>query len=409
MKARAASLGALPRRALGLARLGLGASGVTRERPLGGPVYAQIGLSDACNHRCTMCGYHPPTEPSAPLGQFGFTKPGLLPLATFERVVDDLASLGTQQLDLVGRGEPLLHPDAVRAVRHAKSRGLVVTLTTNGSRLDAAIAEGLVDAGLDRLRVSLNAGRAETYPRIHANQDAAEFGRVVANARRLAELRRARRSPPHVALAFAIGATNFRELVDMVERAAEVGADAAHFQHAVHMSYTPDLALDDDAWRELVEARVPEAVRRARALGVETDLPALAASPPAYRAARTKGKSAIVPCYVGHFFTLVLGNGNVMACCQTQEALGDVGVESFRSIWSGPRYRRMRALARKLPATASELSAYECDRCFFRPHNLTVHKFLHPLSRSAWTNDERTMPLAEYARLSRLERSHDDD
>src|ERR1043166_5098174 len=74
------------------------ALGWTRDRPLAGPLYAQISISDPCDQRCVMCEYHPPAE-AAPLAQFGGRRPGVMDLATFERVTDDLSRLGTRQLD----------------------------------------------------------------------------------------------------------------------------------------------------------------------------------------------------------------------------------------------------------------------------------------------------------------------
>src|SRR6266545_2534298 len=159
------SLRALPRRILQLGQLAVNSLGWTRDVPVGGPLYIQISISDPCNHRCVMCAYHPPTDESVRLGQFGGDLPGLMPPEDFTRLVAELRALGTRQIDLVGRGEPLLHPHAAEMVAYAKDSGFTVTMTTNGSRLDATTACKLLDARLDRIRVSLNAGIASTYPR----------------------------------------------------------------------------------------------------------------------------------------------------------------------------------------------------------------------------------------------------
>lgn len=52
-------------------------------------------------------------------------------------------------------GEPLLYPRIGDAVNYASSRGLRTELTTNGSLLIGDKIEGLVKAGLDLLRISL--------------------------------------------------------------------------------------------------------------------------------------------------------------------------------------------------------------------------------------------------------------
>jgi radical SAM protein with 4Fe4S-binding SPASM domain len=322
----------------------------------------------------------------------------------FERVVRDLASLGTRQLDIVGRGEPLLHPDAGGMIRLAKSLGFTVTLTTNGSPLDGALSDELMEAGLDRIRVSLNAARRATYPLIHQNQGSDAFDQITRQVAQLCARRTETRSRLHVSLSFVVLATNFRELADMVELAGSLGANSAHFQHNVHTQHADDRPLSGEEYAELISQRIPAAIAAARRAGVETDLEALAESPPAYLAG-SKGTPSMVPCYVGHFFTTVLGNGQVMACCQTQEALGNVNQDGFRSVWNGEAYRRFRRDARSLPGSAGSLSAYECDRCFFRPHNVAVHNALHPLSRVPLGAGEALVPLRHFVRLSRLEKS----
>src|SRR5262245_24900488 len=108
------------------------ALGWFNDRPLRGPLYAQISISDPCDQRCIMCEYHPPADATTPLAQFGGRRPGVMDMATFERLTDDLCRLGTRQLDLVGRGEPLLNPCALDMVAYAKQRGFMVTMTSNG-------------------------------------------------------------------------------------------------------------------------------------------------------------------------------------------------------------------------------------------------------------------------------------
>jgi MoaA/NifB/PqqE/SkfB family radical SAM enzyme len=384
--------------------LALGALGLTADRSLFGPVYAQVSVADVCNYRCLMCGYHPPEGNPDPPGQFGGKAPGLIPEGVFGRLVEELWALGTRQVDLVGRGEPLLHPGLAGLVERAKRRGFTVTLTTNGSRLDEEVSRLLLAAGLDRIRISLNAGRADTYPKLHINRTTEDFRRVCTQVRRLLELRRSTGAPAHVAAAYVIGSVNYREVSEMIETVSEIGADAAHFQFCVRMAGADAMEMSAAQHRELVEAVIPTALERARALGVETDLSALASSPPAYLLAGGPNPTDVVPCYIGYFFTLVLGNGGVMGCCQTLQTLGNAAEDGFAAVWNSGAYRRFRRAGRRLPEPDEMLSTCECDSCFFRPHNVTIHNLLHPFSRIPAAPGERAMALSDLARLSRLKR-----
>jgi MoaA/NifB/PqqE/SkfB family radical SAM enzyme len=382
-----------------MSQLAVNSLGWTSDVPMGGPLYMQISISDPCNHRCVMCAYHPPGD-AAGLGQFGGESPALLSLVEFKGLIDELRGLGTRQIDLVGRGEPLLHPHAAEMIAYAKDRGFTVTLTTNGSRLDEATARELIDARLDRIRVSLNAGSAETYPRIHVNQTPDAFRTIRENVRTLCRRRTERNSGLYVTLAFVVGSINFAELVEMVEMTHELGADAAHFQHIFHMDGTADLALSDSEYERLMHALIPTALARAEMLGVETDLAALQSAPATYRF--RSATQAMPPCYIGHFFTVVLGNGSVMACCQTQKSVGSIRDGGFTRVWRGDAYRRFRRAARRLPERSHELESYECDRCFFRTHNVTLHNTLHPFSRIPPAEGERSIPITDFISLSRL-------
>ena len=99
-----------------------------------------------------MCLYHPPSEARAPLEQFGGIQPGVMQLSTFRAVVDDLRRLGTKQVSLAGRGEPLLNPAFVEMVAFAKEAGLEVSITSNGSRLTESRARSLVELGMEHFR-----------------------------------------------------------------------------------------------------------------------------------------------------------------------------------------------------------------------------------------------------------------
>ena len=114
-----------------------GSLGLTGGRALTGPVQAQIGISDPCNHECVFCWDHPPKEreTSATADRFGHRRPGVMALEQFKGIVDDLYDLGTRRIDLVGRGEPLLNRSAPEMIRYVKKRDMHLVLCTNASRL----------------------------------------------------------------------------------------------------------------------------------------------------------------------------------------------------------------------------------------------------------------------------------
>ena len=389
------------------AYIGASSLGFTGGRAPSGPLHAQIGISDPCNHRCVMCWDHPPDarESGSTVDRFGQQAPGLMTFERFRGVVDDLHGLGTRRIDLVGRGEPLLNNAIDEMVRYAKGRGFMVTLCTNASRLTESRARLFVDASLDRMNVSLNAGRPDTYPLIHVTETADDYRQVKRNLAAVAAAKKtAGRQLPHVKLSFVVSALNFGEIDDMVAAAVEVGANEAYFVHSVVHDGTPDLALSRQQHAELM-ASLPAAGDRARAAGIITNLATFGATIPTYLDAALTGPP-VVPCYVGWYFTVILGNGSVMPCCQCSQAVDRLtGDRTFAEIWSSERYAAFRQAARALPEKNDVLSSCECDRCMLRPRNISIHNLLHPWARIEGGDEEQYFTLADLVRMKKEDRS----
>lgn len=385
----------------------LAASGVglTAGRAPTGPLYAQLSICDPCNHRCVMCWDHPPDgrESEWTQGRFGSEAPGVMGLDTFRGIVDDLHALGTRKVELVGRGEPMLNKHAADMVEYAKGKGFYVGMTSNASKLDAEMARRLVAAGMDHLHVSLNAGRPDTYPKIHVTESPESYRQHKRNLEGLAEAKRAAGSElPYVRTAFILQSANQREVMDMVEAAHEVGAQEAAFHHVIVHDATQDLALSRAEYDELL-ASLPAAQARAEELGVNTNLASVAATPPLYLQEVVTGEKA-VPCYVGWYFTVILGNGEVSPCCQCSRTIDRVtgGQEAegtrFRDVWRSQAYQRFRSAARALPAASDELDGCPCDNCQLRPRNISFHNFFHPFDRIEAGPDEQLYTLSDVLR-----------
>jgi|SRR3990172_9604073 len=120
----------------------------------GGPGFCQFAINNACNAACDFCSF---SLDALPREDWIFA-----PLAKSKEAIDILVGHGVRYLVITG-GEPMLHPDCFDIVRHAKGRGMVVILVTNGSRLDGTNIHALKDSGLSSIIISIDAASVKTH------------------------------------------------------------------------------------------------------------------------------------------------------------------------------------------------------------------------------------------------------
>ena len=123
-------------------------------------------ITRRCNLRCAHC-YSDSTARHYP---------GELTLAQMRATLDDLAAFGIPGLLLSG-GEPLIHPSFFDIAGHARSLGIRLTLSTNGTLIDAAAAERLKALGFAYVGISLD-GIGETHDAFRGRPGA--FAKAVA-------------------------------------------------------------------------------------------------------------------------------------------------------------------------------------------------------------------------------------
>ena len=85
--------------------------------------------------------------------------------AEWQRVFTEAAEMGVLQCHLSG-GEPLLRRDLVDLVRTAAELGMYTNLVTSAIGLSRSRAEGLKEAGLDHVQISVQADEPATSDRI---------------------------------------------------------------------------------------------------------------------------------------------------------------------------------------------------------------------------------------------------
>ncbi len=106
------------------------------------PLLVHIVPIRRCNIDCGYCNeYDKVSQP--------------VPTETMLARIDKLAQLGTSVVAFSG-GEPMLHPDLDALIRRIRERGMIAGLITNGYLMSPKRIQGLNEAGLDYLQISID-------------------------------------------------------------------------------------------------------------------------------------------------------------------------------------------------------------------------------------------------------------
>ena len=304
------------------------------------PVCLYLETTNRCNLLCTTCPRtYAELEPPADMSWELFTS-----------IVDQVPNL--RRAVLHGVGEPMLVKDLPRMVRHLKDRGTYVLFNTNGTVLNERNGRALIEAGLDELRVSLDAANAATYRAVRGKN---YFDRILRNVRAFRALQeREGHDRPRVSAWLTGLKETIAELPAFVRVAAEIGVKEVYLQRLVFFEddaigqARPDQALYERMTREEA-ALIDEAAALARDLGMSFSASG-AASEPGMSLKRQDDGSPWKLCRRPWTVMYFTANGRALPCCiapfsqrgYENYTLGDATQQSLREIWDGPAYGSFR-------------------------------------------------------------------
>jgi len=255
-----------------------------RERTPRWPDIVQIESTNLCNAKCVFC---PRDEMHR--------RQGVMDMDLFKKVVDECVTLGITHVRVHNYGEPFLDKQLVEKVRYAKERGIAeVGMISNGSLITEDIAQGMIDAGLDAINISVDASGKEVFESTRLNLD---YDVVINNIETLVRLRKASgRVRPKLILSF------------------------------VRQNNSVDEQQFIEHWRKIADkVHITDLHNWAGTLNATSDV-----NYPCYRMWQT--------------FT-VLWDGRVSLCCADfdgRHILGDLRTSTIAEVWNGPAYLGVR-------------------------------------------------------------------
>ena len=221
-------------------------SGFRQGRPLSGPEFLEIELTNQCNLDCVGCWCHSPMLGDERMGKEERRRE--MPTEAALRLIDQAAELGVEHIQISGAGEPTLHPDIDRIVGRIKERGLRTTLVTNFTMVDEKMADLLVELQVDDVTASIWAGTSSDYIAVHPAQKPERFAQIVRMLEYLQERKQLVQSPfPRVKLYHVICHDNAHGLVAAAELARATRCQGVEFTPiAIESARLDSLALSSE-------------------------------------------------------------------------------------------------------------------------------------------------------------------
>jgi radical SAM protein with 4Fe4S-binding SPASM domain len=299
-----------------------------------------LETTNRCNLLCTTCPRtYADLEPEADMSWELFT-----------RIVDQLPNIA--RVVLHGVGEPMLVKDLPRRVRYLKDRGAYVLFNTNGTALTLRKGRELAEAGLDELRISLDAADASAFKMVRGTND---FQRILRNVAAFTEMQgREGLTRPQVSLWLTGLKETISQLPDFVHLAHDIGVREVYLQRLVFCEETPvGMARPDQAlFARLTQDEaqyLAAAEAAAAALGITFN--ASGATEPGESLMRKHDASPWSLCRRPWTVMYITANGRALPCCIApfsqqgygNYTLGNATQQTLREIWNSPAYREFRA------------------------------------------------------------------
>ncbi|MBN1335811.1 MAG: radical SAM protein [Deltaproteobacteria bacterium] len=349
----------VPLTSRGLARVAHTLRATWRAHPVAGAAPAALGIdvSDVCDLACAVCSRVIHRDPRA------------VPVLDLERFRAIYDRARPAYLLLSGYGEPLLAPDLPRMVAHAAADGAVSTVITNGMHLDGDRARQLLDAGLAKVKVSIDAADPESYQRLRSGGD---FHRVLANVRAFLDLRdRHPRARAQVEVQAVLCKENLDQALGIARLCRErlPGVDLNFLSMFTYGNQPGFVERALPRWNEPRAAEVASEIRRVRAACAAWGFRRACGSLDAIEVQLTRDLSG-APCFMPWYQALVATDGRLYPCCHHSvhgTPVGNVLESDFVEVWDGPAMQtfRRRLLERRASDPVCAACCYE-DRILAR-------------------------------------------
>jgi GTP 3',8-cyclase len=279
-----------------------------------------------------------------------------------------MGRLGLKSIMYAGEGEPFLHKDMTELIVHTKEAGIDVAVTTNGSLMSKEISEAILES-VEWIKISCNAGTAETYSKIHRTR-ADQFDKVMRNLEDAVALREKLGSRCVLGIQILLLPDNSHEVETLALRSRDIGLDYIVIKPYSHHPKSETQVYKDIRYKEY-EGLMDELEKHS------TDTFEVIARIQTMNRWDEQVKS-YDRCYALSFWSHLDAGGNVWGCSNylgdDEFNYGNIYEKTFQEIWEGPRRAQcMRWVENELDCSACRVN------CRMDKINRYLWELKHPL------------------------------
>lgn len=285
------------------------------------PIELEIGLTNACNHRCVFCA----------VDYTGY-QPVRMEGHLLKKRIKEFSQKGVKSIIYAGEGEPLLHRDAVDLINETKNNGIDVAMSTNGVLLTPEASRECL-ASLTWIRFSTAAITDTSYEKIHQCRKG-DLQIVLKHMQEAVRVKREQGASTTIGVQLLLLPDNKDEVAAMARELKKIGVDyftvkpfSQHPQSGNILQVDYQEMLDIE--KELKEIATEDYKIYFRAHAMK----------------KLVCERGYRQCLALPFMVYIDAKGNVWPCIvfmgKEEMCYGNLYEESFEEIWEGARRKRL--------------------------------------------------------------------
>ncbi len=306
------------------------------------PVLSELAFTYKCNLKCQFCyaGCNCTTNPT------GSDKE--LSLAEFKQIIHTIyTEAKVPSISFTG-GEPTLRPEILIAcTRYAKELGMRVNLITNGTLIDQAYAEKLVNAGLDSVQVSIEGTTPSTHDILVHHKGA--FEKSIKTVRIFKKL------GIHVHTNTTLNKKNAEDCIRLPEFVKELQLD----RFSMNLVIPTGSSVFNDGL-VINYSEVGNIIKQIQKKSIEQGVEFMWYSPvPLCMFNTITNDLGNKGCAACDGLLSIAPNGDVLPCSSYDQAVGNLIESDFSKVWEGKnaKYFREKKFAHELCSSCDSLAA----------------------------------------------------